>query len=299
MIDNKLSIIIPAFSGHEQIERCLKHLYNSSYSDFDAVIVDHGINDEITRRVNGAFPQATCVRGSADLWWSGATNLGIRHAIKLGSKSIMLLNHDCYMHPDSIGTLMGYLEDEPEAVIAPVQRLLSSGRETVGAVSCFLLGFPTITLPPAWYRLRYSSTLIPVHLIMGGRGVVFTTNTLQKVGYLDEEHLPHYSADHDFYFRCRKAGLRLLVCSDARVDVDDTMTSSANLDAGLSLSQFTASLKDRGSHRNVRDLQVLFSRYYPVPGLAHLGVALNTVRYFFMYLLKSLVHGMRGGGGTS
>lgn len=289
MTNNKLAIIIPAFSGHEQLGRCLESLYKSTYSDFDVVIVDHGINDEISRMVNARYPRATCIRGSADLWWSGATNLGIRHALDNGSKLLMLLNHDCYLHPDAIGILTGHIETEPDAVIAPVQHLLSSGRDTIGATSCFLLGFTTLAVPSAWYRLRHSSTLFPVHLIMGGRGVVFKADTFHRVGYLDEEHLPHYGADHDFYFRCRKAGLRLLVCSDARVDVDDTMTTSANLDTGLSLSQFTASLRDRGSHRNIKDLQALFSKYYPIPGLAPLGVFLNTARYFFVYLLKTLV----------
>jgi len=269
MDDNKLAIIIPAFSGHEQI-------------------VDHGPTDTITRWVNDAFPQTTCIRGSPELWWSGATNIGIRQALKDGSKWIMLLNHDCYMRPDTIGNLLKYIINEPGAVIAPVQNLLRSGRSIVGAMSCFLLGFPTIIPPPAWYNRHSSSALVPVHLIMGGRGVIFAADTFRRVGYLDEEHLPHYCADHDFYFRCRNAGLRLLICREAVVDIDDSMTTTADLDAGLSLQQFVASLKDRSSHRNIKDLQVLFSRYYPIPGLAPLGVALNTARFFSVYLAKTL-----------
>jgi GT2 family glycosyltransferase len=295
MVNNKLAIIIPAFSGHKQIKHCLESLYSSHYSDFHAVIVDHGVTDAITRRVNDVFPQTTCKRGSPELWWSGASNLGIRYALESGSKWIMLLNHDCYVHPDTIGTLLKYIENKPNAVIAPAQHFLRSRRDIVGTTSCFLLGFPTLIPPPAWYRLRHSTALVPVSLIAGGRGVVIAADTFHRVGYLDEEHLPHYYADHDFYFRCRKAGLRLLVCREARVDIDDAMTTSADLDTGLSLTQFTTSLKDRDSHRNIRDLQVLFSRYYPIPGLGPLGVALNTMRFFFMYLVKTLVRTINRG----
>jgi GT2 family glycosyltransferase len=290
MANSKLAIIIPAFSGLEQIRRCLECLYNSDYRDFDAIIVDHGINDEITRSVNEAFPRVICKRGSPDLWWSGASNLGIRHALERGSRWIMLLNHDCYVRPDTIGTLLKHMENKPHAVIAPVQHLQRSGRDIVGATSCFLLGFTTIIPPAALYHLRHSSVLIPVPLIAGGRGVVLAAEVFDKVGYLDEEHLPHYGADHDFYFRCRKAGYRLLACKDALVDIDDTMTTAADLTSNLSLQQFAASLKDRRSHRNIGDLNVLFSRYSPIPGLAPVGVALNTTRYFTMYLAKTLVH---------
>jgi GT2 family glycosyltransferase len=205
----------------------------------------------------------------------------------------MLLNHDCYMYPGSIGILMRYIKNNPNSVIAPVQYILSSGREIVGATSCFLLGFPTIIPPPAWYRLRYSSALVPVRLIMGGRGVILTADTFHRIGYLDEEHMPHYNADHDFYFRCRKAGLRLLVCREAMVYVDNTMTTSAEMSSRMSLSQFTTSLKERGSHRNIWDMHTLFKRYYPIPRFAPLGVALNILRYFSVYLVKTLVPAIR------
>jgi len=289
MDNNRLAIIIPAYSGYEQLRHCLESLYNSQYSDFDVVVVDHGDTDELTSRVRAAFPRATCIRGTPDLWWSGASNLGIRYAVESGSKWIMLLNHDCYLRPDAVGKLLKHIENEADAVIAPAQHMLRSGREVIGATSCFLLGFPTLIPPPAWYRLRGgASTLVPVSLIVGGRGVVLAADTFHRIGYLDEEQLPHYCADHDYYLRCRKAGLRLLVCREARVDIDDTMTTSADLDAGLSLAQFVTSLKDRHSHRNIRDLQVLFSRYYPIPGLAPMGVAMNTVRFFFMFMAKKL-----------
>ena len=261
--NNKLAIIIPAYSGYEQLRHCLEALYKSRYNDFNAVVVDHGITDELTLRVKAAFPRATCIRGTPDLWWSGASNMGIRHALTDGCRWIMLLNHDCYMHPDAIGNLLENIQNESDAIIAPVQHMLRSGRDIIGATSFFLLGFPTLIPPPAWYRLRSSSNLVPVSLIVGGRGVVVAADTFHRVGLLDEEQLPHYCADHDFYIRCRKAGLRLLVCREAHVDIDDTMTTSADLESGLTLVQFVRSLKDRRSHRNIRDLQVLVFQVLP------------------------------------
>ena len=42
---------------------------------------------------------------------------------------------------------------------------------------------------------------------MNGRGVAFAADIFHRVRYLDEGHLPHYCAHHDFYFRCRNAML--------------------------------------------------------------------------------------------
>jgi GT2 family glycosyltransferase len=285
---SKLAIIIPAFSGLDQLRRCLQSLNRSHYRDFDTLLVDHGVNNEISQLARAEFPRVTCLRGSAGLWWSGASNLGIRHALEAGSQWLMLLNHDCYIEPDTIGILLKHAEDNENSIIAPAQHMLRQQRDIIGMTSCFLLGFPTITPPAAWYRFRYPAGLVPTALIGGGRGVIVSATNFQQVGMLDDEHLPHYYADHDFYFRCRKAGLQLFICRDTRVNIDDTMTSSADAEDDLTLSGFAADLKDRGSHRNITDLRVLFSRYYPIPGLAGVGVALNTVRYFFVMLGKKL-----------
>jgi len=289
MVNNKLAIVIPAFSGNEQIRRCLESIYNSRHSDSHVFIVDHGITDEITRWVNDAFPRATCIRGSADLWWSGATNLGIRHALSHGSKLIMLLNHDCYLRADTINTLLKYMETTPNAIIAPVQHNPRTNKDVVGATSFFLLGFSTIILPAWWYKLRHSTPLVRTSLIVGGRGVLIRADSFRKAGYFDEINLPHYGADHDFYFRCRKSGIRLCVCTEALVDMDDTQTTSADTDNSLSPAEFADTLKNRSSHRNIRDLYALFSRHYPIPGLASLGVALNIARFFFIYVIQTLV----------
>lgn len=285
---SKLSIIIPAFSGLEQIRRCLQSLDESHYRGFDIILVDHGPSGEISCLAKDDYPQITCLRGSADLWWSGASNLGIKYALEAGSQWLMLLNHDCYVEPDTIGTLLKHAEANENSIIAPMQHMLRQERDIIGMTSCFLLGFPTIIPPTAWYRLRYPVGLVPTPLIGGGRGVMINATTFHQAGLLDDEYLPHYYADHDFYFRCRKAGLKLFICREARVNIDDTMTSSANPGSSLTLAGFSAGLKDRGSHRNTRDLQVLFSRYYPIPGLSRVGVALNTVRFFFVFLARKL-----------
>ncbi len=292
---NKLSIVIPAFSGLDQIRQCLRSLGESNYRDFEIILVDHGVSDAISRLAKDEFPRVTCLRGSADFWWSGATNLGVRYALETGSQWLMLLNHDCYVQPETVGVLLNMIKNNENSLIAPVQHMLREKRDIVGITSCFLLGFPTIIPPAAWYRLRYPEGLVPTPLIGGGRGVMLGAATFQRVGMLDDEQLPHYYADHDFYFRCRQAGLQLFICRDARVDIDDTMTSSANPDSSLTLAGFAAGLKNRGSHRNIRDLRILFSRYYPIPGLSGVGVALNTARFFFVSLAGKFLDLLKGG----
>jgi GT2 family glycosyltransferase len=288
MVSEKLSVIIPAFSGHGQLQRCLESLDRSTFPDFEIIVVDHGNTSEISDWLRSQFPRVDCIRGSSELWWSGATNLGIRHALHKGSTLIMLLNHDCYVRKDTIGTLLARLHSQTNAIIAPTQINTRTQRETIGATSFFLAGFSTIVPPASWYRRFYSETLIPVRLIPGGRGVIIRASAFDRVGLFNEAQLPHYYADHDFYFRCRKAGIKLYVCGDVKVDIDDTMSTLGDMDSDLSLTNLMDSLKNRRSHRNIKDLSTLFSLHYPIAILARVGVALHLARYFSVYFVKMI-----------
>ena len=144
----KLFIIIPVLNHWEQTRICLNRLMLGSYRDFRIIVIDHGSTDGTSEGLRNEFPEISHLHGTTDLWWTGATNMGIREALKQGADSIMLLNNDCYMGKETVLTLMQYREKASESIIAPVQRSLQSGTIlTTRATTCFLLGFPTLLLP--------------------------------------------------------------------------------------------------------------------------------------------------------
>jgi GT2 family glycosyltransferase len=282
----KLSVVIPAFDGLDQLRQCLKALRSGKHREFETIVVDHGTNDVITDVLSTQFPEVHFLRGSSELWWTGATNLGVKYALARDSDIIMLLNHDCYVEDNTISKLLQHAKQNPGCIIAPTQYDITTGRVIIGATSIFALGFPTIIPPAWWYRYLYSSTIVPTRLITGGRGVVIPAGIFEEAGYFDEKELPHYYADHDFYRRCVKTGVRLLVSTDTRVYVDDEMSSSANKTDNLSYAGFRESLTSRRSHRNLRDLYALFSRHCSLRLFAAVGVALNLARYSTVYLYR-------------
>lgn len=282
-----LYLIITDFNGYAQTRRCLEALRASQYRDFTVLVVDHGTTGETRAGLAAEFPEVIRIAGSPELWWTGATNLGIRSALDRGADSVMLLNNDCYVTWEAIGTLVEQALAHPEAIIAPIQRDWQSGQvTTISPRSWFLLGFPTIPGPRRLTATIMSKELLPVALIGGGRGVIIPASLFIQLGLFDEIHLPHYYADHDFYLRARRQHIPLYVATRAFVDIDNTRTTLADNPGALSLAEFLHSLRSIRSHRNLRDITELFRKHYPIPHLYLLGVALCTGRYAAMYLLK-------------
>jgi len=185
--------------------------------------------------------------------------------------------------------LVSHAKEIDEAIIAPVQRDFFSKRVLcITASTCYLLGFPTFLRLGKNMSVLGEPRLLPTKLIIGGRGVLIPRSVFERMGMFDEVNLPHAGSDNDFYLRCRRQQVPLLIATDATVYVDNTRTTlAANLEQ-MDLKQFLQTLTDRRSHRNIRDLNTLFKLHYPIRGLHHLGVVLNLFRYFVLYGWKRL-----------
>lgn len=282
-----LYIVITDFNGCDQTSRCLEALRNSEYQDFSTIVVDHGTNQATRIFLEREFPNVFRLLGSPQLWWAGATNLGIRFALKKGATEIMLLNNDCYVPPETIEKLVQLSLTKPDAIIAPVQRdWHTSSVISIKPATLFLLGFPTRPGPRTVTSGMLAQPLQPTRLIGGGRGVIIPKSVFDKIGLLREDIFPHYCADHDFYLNCARQKIELFIASEIYVDVDNTRTTLADDPQHLDFRQFIETLSSIRSHRNIKDVKALFKRHYPINGLYWIGVTLYLTRYIVVYTLK-------------
>jgi len=279
--------VVADFNGYAQTRQCLMALQANRSDALQIIVVDHGTTPNTQEGLQREFPAVTRIPESPDNWWTGATNTGIRHALQSGAEVVMLLNNDCYMNPDAVNELLELHHLYPKAVIAPIQRDWASGQITSLRPShSFLFGFPTLPGPRQLTKAMKSERVIPTTLVVGGRGVIIPASVFRELGLFDEENLPHYGADHDFYLRVAEAGIPLLVSTRASVDIDTTRTTMANDPGSLSLKSFAESLGSVRSHRNIVHVAALFRKHYPVRKLYMLGVALYIGRYVFVYLVR-------------
>lgn len=284
-----LFIVITDFNGFQQTKNCLNALRKSIFQGFTVVVVDHGTTSDTKQSLEREYLEVVRIVGSPELWWTGATNLGIHYALSCGADLVMLLNNDCYVTPGAIGELIELWQEHPQSLIAPVQRDWKTGDIlSITPRSCFLLGFPTIPGPRVLTSAMFSQRLLPSQLIGGGRGVLLPTSIFKEIGFFDEVNLPHYWADHDFYLRACKQGIPLFIASRAIVDIDGTRTTMADNPGQLTLRQWMHSLRSIRSHRNLAHLKELFKRHYPYRQVYMLGVVLYTGRYFAMYLIQKI-----------
>lgn len=285
-------VVVTDFNGWDQTQRCLQSLASSLPKQPHIIVVDHGTDGETSKQLHSCSG-VSLVRGSSSDWWSGACNAGIEKALSLGAKYIVLLNNDCRVGQTTINSLLQSLHQTKRSdttIIAAKQRVDGSSTDSPYLIStCLILGFNTLVLPQ-WLTRKSdkSETLVSVNMIIGGRGIVIPAGVFTSVGMFDNEELPHYCADHDFFLRCRKKGIRLYVHTGETVLVDQTNTSSAARLSNMSPKDFYRSLTSIRSHRNFRHLLNFYKKHYPLKPLYWVGASLNVMRYGSVYLMSRL-----------
>lgn len=292
--DPGLWVVIPVFNAWETTRKCLSALMASDFREFHVVVVDHGTDNETADGMAREFPGYVRVSGSPELWWAGATNLGIRHAIASGARIVMLLNNDAFIEKNTIGNLLECSGRVPDAIVAPVQVSDKSGEVLfVGLRHLISLGFVGLPGPRRITPEMQRERLLAVPMIGGGRGVIVPVEVIENVGLLDDVALPHYYSDNDFYIRCKKSGVGLYVCLDSHVRLDESSTSIAHEYENLTTKEFFASFHDPRSHRNLKYLKAFFRKHYPVRSMYLIGCWLSVARYMAMYAIKRTIRSIR------
>lgn len=280
------TIVIPVFHNDGNLERCISALQSMLGLELDIIVVDHSINHQASERLTRLPEYVSILKKGAELWWAGAVNAGIVAALDRGAERVILLNDDCIFEPDALVNLLTHARQHPGAIIAATQCQASDQRCLVKASDCMLLGFPTVARLVPRNSLEHFNKLPTTRLIVGGRGAIIPRSVFDAVGLLDSTNFPHYGADHDFYWRCRRAGVELRVATDAIVVVDDRRSTLGDMARLNNWKDFRQSLTDRRSHRNLEMLRALFRKHYPIRPLYFVGIALLTLRHALFFVLR-------------
>lgn len=120
-----LSITICSWNTQEDLRACLQSLREAQdEARFETIVVDNNSEDGSPDMVESEFPEVSLQRMSRNLGFTGGHNhaFGMRRAYHA-----MPLNSDTIVHPGALRTLVGYLQEHPEAGIVGPKLLNPDG----------------------------------------------------------------------------------------------------------------------------------------------------------------------------
>jgi GT2 family glycosyltransferase len=278
-----LFIIIPVFNRWEFTKACLKSLELQNNKLFKIVVVDHGSTDDTHVLITSQFPNVKLLNGDKSMWWTAATNLGIKYALKQNASFILTLNNDTVAEPEYISELFNAIKNGlPNALIgsASIDVITKQVTYTGEVINWFLesSSFNTINVTD-WPSHR----LIPV-THFPGRGLLIPRAVFEQIGLFDEKYFPHYLADYEFTLRAAKRGFPIFCALNAKIGTYPEESGAVKLKAKKSINGYRHHLFGIKGGGNLPLFYRYAFRYCPIYALPSL-LLLGTIRRLIGYWL--------------
>ena len=210
-----IHIVIPVHNRIEFTRQCLLSLRNQTFKDFSVVVIDDGSTDGTEKMLKNEFPEVYVIKGDGNLWWTKATNLGVKYALENAADYILTLNNDTIANEDFLEKMIYWAEKTPNALLGAFALDADTKKPVYGgeiinwkwANSKFLLD----VLPKEQWHGLHEVTHFP------GRGLLIPVEVFKRIGLYDEKHFPHYAADYDFTHSAIRAGFKVYCNYDAKL----------------------------------------------------------------------------------
>lgn len=224
-MNSKIYIVIPVHNRKEFTKNCLLSLRKQTYQNFKTVIIDDGSTDGTAEMLANDFPEVQVIKGDGNLWWTAATNLGVKYALENNADYVLTLNNDTIAIEDFLEKMIYWADKTPNSLLGAFAIDADTKKPVYGgeiinwkwANSKFLLDI----LPKEQWHGLHEVTHFP------GRGLLIPIEVFKKIGFFDEKHFPHYAADYDFTHRAIRAGYRVYCNFDAKLIIYPDVSGDA------------------------------------------------------------------------
>ncbi|HZG36274.1 MAG TPA: glycosyltransferase family 2 protein [Gaiellaceae bacterium] len=207
-----VSVVVVTYDALPWLERCLE-----SVRGLETIVVDHGSTDGTVELVRQRFPDVRLIE-QENLGLAAGWNAGMRRA---SGRWFLILNADAWLPEGSLGRLVAFAEEHPEAaVVGP--RLLNPD----GSLQRSVRGFPTLwrlateylflrklaprtQLVNAFYAGGFRHDHVREVDVVMGACMLVRRAAVDQVGELDESFFL-FSEETDWCYRFVQAGWKVL-----------------------------------------------------------------------------------------
>lgn len=228
-------IIIPAYNRRATTLACLQRLRAQGVLAWATpIVVDDGSTDGTGDTVREEFPEAEVLRGDGKLFWTGATELGMRRAVERGAEFVFWLNDDCEPQAGALAALLAIAQARGAAT-GGVCVLPRSGQAVYGGFKKGRRELEFISAAPGEVTACDA---------LNGNLVCVPRAVIDAIGFPDGRGLPHASGDTDYTLRASERGHSVLLVGAARAQATphNRLGYASWLLSGMSVGEVWATL---------------------------------------------------------
>lgn len=223
----RVAVVVPVHNDLPRTRRFLDSFRAVDYPNFTLVVVDDGSTDGTGAALAIHYPHVVRLAGNGNLWWTGATNRGVRWALARQYDYVLTINNDTLVSPDFLRRLVDAARRQPRSIVGARINFLHQPDLVwaLGSEMAWAKG-EIFHLRGQGQRWEGPPRLLPAQALTGC-GTLVPAACYREVGLYDARDYPHYHADAEFVLRASRQGWQACV-EPAAVVFNDVDRSGAD-----------------------------------------------------------------------
>lgn len=211
----KIAAIIPTRNRKDKLFRFLERFLQQTYPHLQIIVVDSNSTDGTREAIATQFSQVMLIRVTDQEYWAGATNAGVKVAIKDGYDYILTINDDSIVESNYLEKMVAIAQKHQILILGNCINYLSNpnliwslGTSNDWRTSNFLkLNYHNVELSNLPESIR-NTEIFGVDAL-AGNGVLIHRTVFEGIGLYNQTFLPHYHADSEITIRATNRGIKV------------------------------------------------------------------------------------------
>jgi len=216
MFQPLIYIIILNSNRREDTLACLESLSQSTYKNFEAIVLDNNSTDGSLDAIRSAFPKVQLIDLIENLGYAGNNNVGIKEALKQGAEWVLVLNEDTILDPTCLVELVKVGEsDSMIGIVGPM--VYHHNEPDVIQSAGGMLGkyWKSIHLGKDELDQGQFNEPHPVEWI-SGCAILVRSNAIKQAGMLDKDYFIYWE-ETEWCIRIGRAGWKIMNVPQAKI----------------------------------------------------------------------------------
>lgn len=185
----QVAVVICNFNKKDFVLDCIKSVFDSSFTDFDLIVVDNASTDGSAEAIRERYgDELTLLVNAENTGGSGGFSRGMTYAMKRGYKYIHLLDNDVVIDKNAIGALYDFMENHAEAG-ACGSLIYRMDEKTLIQEYGAMVDIDKLGIRPLYHNTFAKETL-PEHIecdYVAACSAMYRSSVLRETGVIDEE----------------------------------------------------------------------------------------------------------------
>ncbi|BFI73758.1 hypothetical protein YN1_7450 [Nanoarchaeota archaeon] len=210
----KVSVAIPTYNRKEKLRRLLNSLKESTFKDFEIIVVDDASTDGTEEMIKEEFPNIKYIRHKRPTLVAKSRNDAIESS---EGDFIFFIDDDNVVEKDTIEKLVNYIEKHEEVgTVAPVTCYYSIPDKIMYAGAIFSeFTRRTISLYTNYPCKILEGKVIEADVM--ANSYMFRKEAIKKAGLIPWKRIPWNGEDGYLQYKIKKMGYKNVVLGSARV----------------------------------------------------------------------------------